>query len=330
MNCKKLSSRVIADAALVAALTWGAGAQGATVANLLTPGITPAGQVNTIHDVTLEYLQTDLNSNGLLDVGDVIAGYINFGQILVPAQVGLGIPSGALNNDELTGMFQIKVTGKTAVTGGFSFTFGPDPNFMGQGAGGGAMAALYSQGPGLGNGPANSNLTTTITRAGAQSESTDGALFWLLGFKNPSAASHLVGSNVVSNDGEGWTAIGGDAINLLSVSPGTQVGKANFTVNVLPSAGIGNSLNLKPQTLDPITLLLLGGSAGQTAQIVGSSTISGTRNLTGQFAADATTDITILLAPTVPLPSAFWGGLVLLSGVGLMEWKRRRVPSMPL
>ena len=72
---------------------------------------------NNVSDDAAQYLLRDGNSNGLLDEGDVIRGYVNF-HALNSTGANLG---GLTGNNEFTGIFQLKVTGKAA-NGDGSFT----------------------------------------------------------------------------------------------------------------------------------------------------------------------------------------------------------------
>ncbi len=122
----KLSMRRLAIAAL---LTCGAaGAMASTVSSVV-----PAGFVD-FSDNSAE-MMISRDGNATLDVGDSLRGIFGIDNVTGSngVQIGLGGGSGV---DELTGLFQVVVTSKTATStpGLFNYTFGFDPLF-GQGAG---------------------------------------------------------------------------------------------------------------------------------------------------------------------------------------------------
>jgi hypothetical protein len=279
--------------------------------------------LNTAHDVDLEYLSHDGGTAGTLDIGDVITGYINFTSLLNTASSpGLGITSPG--NDQLTAFFDIQVTSKTPVGGGqFAIKFGPDTSgqkfLNGQlnpaGSsfatlyGADAMVAVYTAGPGVGAGSILSgNLSAYTSLATAASGVTSGDLYWVLGFENPSTAS-------TGTTGEGWAATGSDNFNLGGVSTGTILGNVNFTVNILPSSGIGPTPLM--QTIDPGTAGASDTLAGDGVQFIGSSTLRGAGTSTA-FTATSDSDIAFLM-PTVPEPAS----LAFLS-LGALALLRRR------
>src|SRR5215813_10900557 len=81
---------------------------------------------------------------GQIDVGDSLRGLFNI-PILNSGSANLG---GLTPNDELTGLFQMKVISKTLHSGTYDYLFGPDPSFTAPGFPGlsgatGLVAALY-------------------------------------------------------------------------------------------------------------------------------------------------------------------------------------------
>lgn len=313
--------------ALAGTLAWCSPAQAASVLNLITYGAPATGAVNAIHDLDLEYLKTDLNSNGKLDVGDVIAGYMNFGSISKPVNIGLGTISGG-GNDQLTAYFQVKIQDKVALGGGlFQFTFGADSALTtlgGQPLPSGAMVVIYTAGPGVGVGSATaSNIGNSTTIAQADAGVISGKRFITLGFSNPAAASHMVGSTLTSLNGEGWTGSGIETFVFNGVNSGTALGSVEIGVSRLNDIeALANNVVLVPQPLDSATAALLGGTTSQKVQFIGSSTLLGTFNTTGQFAADSQSNFTF--AAAVPVPMAVWMGLPLLVGMGGVAALRRR------
>ena len=120
--------------ALAAALAVGATSASAALA---IAGAIPAG-TSLFSDNSAER-HIDANGNGILDVGDSLRGIFSIDNI-AGAGPATAIGAGSAYN-ELTGLFQVLVTGKVPTGGGRSnFTFGFDPTF---GAGAGVIGVLY-------------------------------------------------------------------------------------------------------------------------------------------------------------------------------------------
>lgn len=322
-----LGTKMLLGVAVAGALAMSPAAHAAAVLNLITYGPPATGSVNAIHDLDLEYLKTDINSNGKLDVGDVIAGYINFGSISKPVNIGLGTLSGGAN-DQLTAYFQVKVQDKFSLGGGqFQFTFAPDAALTtlgGQALPAGTMIVVYTAGSGVGSGSATaSNIGNSTTIAQADAGTITGKRFLSIGFASPASASHMVGSVLTSSNGEGWTGVGVDNFSFGGVSSGTALGSVELGLTRLSDINaIANNVGLVPQPLDAVTAGLLGGTTSQKVQFIGSSTLLGTFNTTGQFAADSQSNITF--AAAVPIPTAALMGLPLLAAMGGVAALRRR------
>jgi len=84
------------------------------------------------------------HKKGQIDIGDSLRGLFNI-PALNSGSANLG---GLTPNDELTGIFQIKVVSKTLHSGTYDYLFGPDPSFTAPGFPGlsgatGLVAALY-------------------------------------------------------------------------------------------------------------------------------------------------------------------------------------------
>lgn len=159
----KLSIRRVAVAALVSC-----GAAGAIAASV--SDAVPAGFVS-FSDNSAEAM-IDRNSNGTLDVGDSLRGIFSIDNITGSGgtQVQIGGSSGF---DELTGLFQVVVTSKTAVGGGlYNYTFGYDSAF-GQGAN--VVGVLFDD-------PANNFARIGCTSiANCEATATGGSLWATLG-----------------------------------------------------------------------------------------------------------------------------------------------------
>lgn len=105
---------------------------------------------NQASDENREYLIDRVGTvAGQLDVGDSLRGSINF-NTLNSASANVG---GLTGNNELSGVFQIKVTSVTPIDLGgglffFRYTFGPDPAFVADLSGGMTAATGFVPGPG--------------------------------------------------------------------------------------------------------------------------------------------------------------------------------------
>jgi hypothetical protein len=323
-------SILLAAAAAAAYLSIGT-ARASSVTSLFDVG------TNTAHDVDVEYLANDPSGTNTLEVGSVIAGYLDFSQLLNPHGPALGLNSG---NDQLTAFFDVEVTSVGPDIGGGNhlITFGPDTSgtkfsgglvnsagttFASQ-YGAGAMIAVYtanSSQPGY----LNSSLSATTTMATAAAGTTAGSLYWVLGFNSPSTAN-------TGTTGEGWAALGPTAFDLTNVSTGTIATNVNFAVNLLPGGsgpGIGPGA-LAEQTIDAITAPKTQTLAGSQVTFIGTSTIRGTGSPApvpaSPYNATSDSDVTFLIA-AAPLPSAAWSGLALLGLMGVGSLLRRRSNS---
>lgn len=151
----------------------------------------PGGPV-LLSDNSAEYMISgagDLNA-ATLDVGDSLRGIFSIDNITGSGpQVAIG--TGTAYN-ELTGLFQVVVTGKTAVGGGrFNFTFGFDSTF-GQGAG--VVGVLRDD---AAQDFARINCATT---AACEATATGGSLWATVGF---GADGFWSASNAVDTPGLG-------------------------------------------------------------------------------------------------------------------------------
>lgn len=306
------TKRTLASVVAIAVVCgWAANAQAERVADLFEPGLNEASDENA------ENLVFDANQNGALDVGDVVQGVINM-NTLNSTGANLG---GSTGNSEWSGIFRLQVTGKIDNGDDFTFTFGPDSNFAHADAALGttnnssnALAVMWDD--------TSPDADFHDSVAEAEATSSNGDLFWALGFTNPSEASRVEAGAVVSDNGEGWVGTGGeDFTSAAGVSPGTTIGSSNFAVNRVDDIGLANNLlPLVDQELGDVLAAILGADVSDAAQILGSSELRGAegRLASAGFDAGSNTNFT---AVTVPTPTAASAGLLLL---GMVVLRRRR------
>lgn len=123
----------------------------------------------------------DATCMGTLEIGDSLRGVIDINTV-EDLEFGGGTRSigGGSGNHELTGLFQIEVTGKSGA-GPFAFTFGPSLSFATE------CAAIWGAGSCVGamlmtwdDDSVDFNRTLG-TFAAIEAEATDGTPFWLFG-----------------------------------------------------------------------------------------------------------------------------------------------------
>ena len=193
----------------------------------------PDGPV-LLSDNSAEYL-IDRNSNGLLDVGDSLRGIFDIGTIEKLSGGGGTTAIGTGAYDELTGIFQVIVTGKSfnhssVAVNFYDYTFGFDATF-GQGAG--VVGVLYDD-PAQNFarqscGGANDIAACEATATGGSVWATVGVDFWSAqgAAENPSIGAGLplgtplgtygMGLNLIDNNtGLEWTQV--DCVDLSNVS----------------------------------------------------------------------------------------------------------------
>ncbi|MDA0990899.1 MAG: PEP-CTERM sorting domain-containing protein [Verrucomicrobia bacterium] len=102
-------------------------------------------------DISFESQNVDLNSNGLLDVGDTLRGILEISNVVDQGPGGTVSASPSTQGGvELTAIFETVVTSKVSVgapgSGNFNFTFGPHTPFAAEfgGLGTGAMVAFFT------------------------------------------------------------------------------------------------------------------------------------------------------------------------------------------
>jgi hypothetical protein len=255
----------------------------------------------------------------VIQVGDSIRGIIGFNTI-TNAAVGLvaigGVGVNNTGNNELTGIFQLLVVGKTPFVNPFTpfpdflLTFAPDPAFaeaIALGTAGASMAILYEQDTAAANNFTPDGVAIPVAEATA----TDGTQFWNLGFTGPRVAD-ADGDGVLESTatGQAWVGAGADAI---TTTAGSSIGASNFYISRVAATGIGGAFAILPRP----------GYFG-----AGAVEVQGTSNIRGASTASAypqETDSTIQFN-VIPLPAAAWSGLALfgLLGVGKLRRALRR------
>jgi len=277
---------------------------------LISYGPDGVGTLNSLTDANGENLIKGAGNTGggIIEVGDYLTGVFDYNRISpgLSGYPGTQIGSGTAYS-ELTGIFLLQVTSKTAAGGGtFNFTFGADSAKFASlyGLGGlsaGTMIRLFDD--------VNPNFTLSGTNAGSIASATDGVQFMDVGFTG-------VGGTAAA--GEGWLVLGGsDNFGALASQPySTTLGTANFAVDRTSNAGAGGGLVLIKQTTTLTTAF--GGSA----EFVGSSTIKGSAGTGIAWTGASQTNLDFIAA--VPVPTAAWMGLPLLGVMGGIAALRRR------
>ena len=313
---------------------------------------------NAASDQNAEYQLIDLNSNGLLDRGDVIVGGIDF-NTLNSGSANLG---GTTGNDQWTGVFGVKI--RDIVNRSANLLFGDvifepwgglDAYINGGAFDSGLGLTVYSgldtdpvtPGVQLPTGPAvaagtmarmwtNPSSTTDFNSPLVGSPDAnvglvaDGAFYWDIGFAAPGLASqHTGGGTITSFNGEGWVALNGgtNLKALATVDSGVTYNPGNFGVNVLQTGGQGTAVDNRMLTSSWTIFdsFQIGATPGQTVEIKGSSTVRGSLGFEANagFDAGSNTDFSFNLAP-VPLPGAAWMGIAMLVGLGAVRIRRRK------
>jgi hypothetical protein len=338
----------VAALVLVASTT----AQAASVTSLF---LNDPGFANAATDDSFEYL-VDRNWNGIaegaagsnvgvIDVGDSLRGMFT---ITVVNSTLIG--KGSFFTTEWTGVFQAKVTSKTAtgavdINGNplYLFTFGPDAAFAEAGSlgvGGNAIVIFYEDATpdyadeyGETGAPATPDDGTAGGALPAKDDdvsigpygdeeafiatASNGTPYWALGFTGAK-----VGGEATPVVGEGWAVttpapddVNGPAGDSGLFGPGFTrgfgAGIANFGLNRIFIGGPGDAVGIVPQVS-----ALFGG----TVEFTGLVTIGGVNGINTPFEISDQASITFF---TVPIPGAAWTGLAMLGLLGFVRFRRR-------
>jgi hypothetical protein len=168
-------NKKIALIGLAAAGVVGLGsAQAASVSSNLFAGL------QQLSDNSAEFMISG-DQNATLDVGDKLHGIFDIETVeQSPTTNDLGGSSG---NNELTGVFELEVTSKTALGGGqYLFTFGPSATFEST-YGTGALVAFYED---TANNYSRVSEGACNTTSCLEGLATDGSLFWVAGIGSAS------------------------------------------------------------------------------------------------------------------------------------------------
>jgi hypothetical protein len=341
----------------MAGKTYGLIAAVVVVCILCVPGLASADTVNQIikpdaynsaHDNNAEILlnsKGSVDTDGFLNVGDVIIGAINFNQ-LNSSTANLG---GLTGNSQWSGVFALEVKDLRNVSGAGTYAEKADIIF---GAWSGLDAFLNNSSTGLDIDSSTSGIQNpdgpsvasgTIGRLWENSTSTvdfetalgggwkqnlataaTGSFYWDLGFASPSDASHwdTTTSSIVSDNGEGWVVLQGQTYlkYLQNQNDGTTFTKSNFGMSLLQQGTSAYGIQAINDWTDGG---LIGATVGDTVDVIGSSTVKGALNNVGNagFWAKSSTDMNFY---ATPLPAAVLPGLLLLLGLSAVQYRRRR------
>jgi hypothetical protein len=234
-NEDRAMNKKIALIGLVAAGVMGLGsAQAGSVSSNLFAGF------QQLSDNSAESLINTGTDGGAttLDVGDTLRGIFTIDTVeQSPSTHDLGGSSG---NNELTGVFEIVVTGKSCAGLACNFAFGPSANFEAT-YGANAMVAFYEDSA---NNYSRVSVGACNTTTCLEGLATEGSLFWVAGFgsaDNYWQATSLVGDDVVNLGGAAAGQVGGVynvALTLLT----NNSGKLFNQVTCNSSAGVPNSI----------------------------------------------------------------------------------------
>jgi hypothetical protein len=240
-------------------------------------------------DDSVEDLNVDTGTQGVLDEGDSVRGVFSF-PFLRSTTTGERVRLNGTTNSALHGLFEIEVTDKTEVAPGvFNFTFGPHDDFAADvGEVEGATVGLWESSTEL-------NPSVCGTKAACEAAATAGTLRLVLG-----------------GDDTTWTGTGADDIDELRNTPqGTNAAQFNFGIDVLEQNFEGGELPFIPVTAD-----------GISADAVGSGSLLGTQGLDTEFAATNDADIQMSV---IPIPAALPLFLAGLGALGMVGWRRNAV-----
>lgn len=279
-------------------------AQAATIAQIIA-----ANPNFQLEDDSAEAQGVDLNTNGLLDIGDTLRGIVEFPQFRNLDTTDVTLLTPLVGNSHLSAIFEIVVTSKTQTAGAgtpldpsddlFTFEFGAYAPFaveLGLAAGG--MIAFYEDNVDntfLGG----VNCTTTGSGGDCEAGVIDGTLILTLGDSATELDEAWIASDATDNTGA-----------LANVPPSVAVGNFQFQLDVLQSL-IGE-FGLQPAFFQD------GISDDQIAWL-GSGSVLGTQGVNTPY--DVTDDAD-LQASAIPEPATL--GLMGAGLLALAGFARRR------
>ncbi len=326
---------VIFVTALLLVFSAGAKAEAAGILSLFQAG------TNTASDEDRAYLiNAGVTTSTTLDVGDSLRGLVNFNTL----NSGSANVGGATPNNELSGVFQVKVLTKVGVdvdanttSDFFIFTFGPDPAFEAT-FGTGAITVLFEDpsktfrsdfsDPGACAGCAPLDDGTTVAAPSAEdlgvnasktteeafiATATDGTRFITLGFTDATGAGSSVagaGQGITATTGVILTGGADDIATFFATASGTTLVTENFGLNRIVNGVVETADGIK---FKPFT------SAGFTAEFIGSVNLRGVGGLNTPFDISSNTQVQFVPEPTTLL--LLGSGLAGLWAVG---WRRSR------
>jgi len=309
----------------VALLAYGQ-ANAGTVKSALTGG------PNTLSDEDREYVAIDapelvggVPTFGTISVGDVIRGIVGFNTI--SNANGTKEIGGANPTDELTGVFELLVVGKTLLPGlaqdpstpgvDYEFTFAPAPV--------GTFPERDAANANVPGGPLPAGTITILWDDPANNYSPDGVaipvaeataigpgtgLFATFGILGGAYVLDTTGDGVADTTALGESYWGRGIDSAVFPAGSTHVGGGFFWLNKNTNLGQIGNYNLLPQAGS--------GAVGPGVDLTGVANLRSP--IQGQFPQWSDTTATII----VPLPASLWSGLGLLGCLALSRVRRWR------